>query len=328
MLKPDQLLSIAGPTGTGKTDLAATLASAWLQAGRGVSVISLDSRQVYAEFPQLSVADLPIWEKLQTAYPSTLHVYNLATLRLHEDWSFGVLLNSAREQVGLARRRADQIILVGGTIVCHERLLQTSGDFTSIPPDDNVRFAAENMSVEELQSWLERLDNDMYQKMNQSDVHNPRRLVRHIEIALATKLHLPDHSFPSLTHITQLWYLPDVSPEKLRPQIYQRVQTRFHDPAVRAEVRQVLADWPDILDQPKILNRTPLGFTQLALLEKNEIDVATALKDWQHAEWQYARRQLTWCRRLTADHHPYLINQRELLPDKTPVSLGNISGVN
>ena len=65
MLKPDQLLSIAGPTGTGKTDLAATLATAWLQAGRGVSVISLDSRQVYAEFPQLRVADLPIWAKLQ-----------------------------------------------------------------------------------------------------------------------------------------------------------------------------------------------------------------------------------------------------------------------
>jgi len=319
-LAPNQLLSITGPTGTGKTALAAHLAAAWLQAGRGVSVISLDSRQVYAEFPLLSVADLPVWHQLQITYPG-LQVYNLASLHLHEDWSFGVLLNTAREQILAAHRENHDIILVGGTIVCHERLLQTSGDFTSIPPDDNVRFAAENMTVPELQAWLSRLAPDVAANLNPSDRANPRRLVRHIEVALAQKLHLPDHTYPQLARLEQCWYLPAVDPATLRPFIHERVQARFADPAVRHEVHQVLLDWPDILDQPKLLDRTPLGFRQLALLEKNQISPQQALTDWQNAEWHYARHQLTWCRRLSADHHAHLINQRELLADEPPVRL-------
>lgn len=312
---PHQLLSIAGPTGSGKTATAVTLARHWLQAGRGVSVISLDSRQVYQEFPLLSVADLDTWQPLIDTHQSTFHLYNLAALHLHEDWSFGVLLNAAREQVQVAHSRGDQIILVGGTIVCHQRLLQTTGDFTTIPPDDNVRFAAENMTVDELQNWLEKLDPDTYTAMNTSDRANPRRLVRKIEIALAHRLHLPEHDFSTLQSLTQYWYIPTLARDQLQANVTARVQNRFTDPAVHQEVQRVLQDWPDILTQPKLLSRTPLGFTQLALLETNRLDANHALQNWLHDEWHYAKKQLTWCQRLISDHHTHLIDQRELIPD-------------
>ena len=327
-LPPSSLLSITGPTGTGKTAIAARLATAWLEAGLSVAIISLDSRQVYQEFPTLSVADLEIWADLGQKYGERLRVYNLGSLQLHEDWSFGVLLNSAREQIQRSLEEKRQIIAVGGTCVCHQRLLQTQGDFTSIPPDDNVRFAAENMSVSELQSWLKKIDESTFLSMNPSDSANPRRLVRKIEIVLAHKLQLPKPDEQALSQLTQYWCLPLVEPAKLRAHLGKRIQTRFRDPRCRQEVHSVLTTWPEILDTPKLLSRTPLGFVQLAHLERGEWSEQQALDDWNLAEWHYARHQLTWSKKLRADHHTYLIDQRELFPDETPVGFGDIGGIN
>ena len=327
-LPSSSLLSITGPTGSGKTAAAAALARQWLENNLSVAIISLDSRQVYQEFPVLSVADLDIWQPLQRTYGERLRVYNLSSLRLHEDWSFGVLLTSAREQISHSLKQGRQIIAVGGTCVCHERLLQTQGDFTNIPPDDNVRFAAENMSVGELQEWLKKIDTSVFNSMNPSDRANPRRLVRKIEIALAHKLHLPQHNDSALASMTQYWYLPNVEATSLRARIHQRVQQRLADPQCQREVSQVLQDWPEILTTPKLLSRVPLGFVQLARWQQKEWTQQQALTNWQNAEWHYARQQLTWSKKLRADHHTHLIDQRELLADETPISLGNIGGIN
>lgn len=326
MYLPDKntILSIVGPTGSGKTALTARYARALLEHGEHVSVISLDSRQIYIEFPHLSVADLDTWQSLTHEFPESFTIYNLARLHLHEDWSFGVLLHDARNQALTAHARGDRIILSGGTLICHQRFLELADDDTAIPPDDNVRFAAENMSLAELQAWLQKLDANAFHQLNDSDRANPRRLVRHIEITLARRLGTANQvhtDYTGLNDLHQVFCQTSIDRDTWHKQITARVETRFHDSHCRQEVSQVLADWPEILQTPKLLSRTPLGFSELAGVLQGTLDPANALGHWQTAEWHYAKRQLTLLRQLITDHHAHLIDQGEILADNTPVSL-------
>ncbi len=326
MYLPDKntILSIVGPTGSGKTALTAAYTRQLLEHGERVSVISLDSRQIYLEFPHLSVADLETWQTLTNAFPQQLTVYNLARLHLHEDWSFGVLLHDARNQALSAHTRGDRIILSGGTLICHQRFLELTNDDTAIPPDDNVRFAAENMTVTALQDWLQRLDADALNRLNPSDRANPRRLVRHIELTLAHRLGTAKQvqsEYDGLRVFTQVFCQTNIPRDQLREKIFARVVQRFHDPHCRQEVSRALEAWPDILENAKLLSRTPLGFRELAGVISGTIDPKTALANWQTAEWHYVKRQLTLLRQLIADHHAHLIDQGEILTHHSPVSL-------
>ena len=54
-----KLLCLVGPTGSGKTAAALHLAAALESAGRPVTVINADSRQVYCDFPIITAQPSP-----------------------------------------------------------------------------------------------------------------------------------------------------------------------------------------------------------------------------------------------------------------------------
>lgn len=160
----NKLLIICGPTATGKTKLAALLAKKF-----NGELISADSRQVYRGMDLTTGKerpDVPTW------------LYDVVDP--NEDFSVSHWVRLARETIADIQKRKKLPVVVGGTGLYIKALLEPF-ETIDIPPDKQLRQKLETLSVEELQTMVDRGN------MNDSDWSNPRRLIRKIEITKSKK---------------------------------------------------------------------------------------------------------------------------------------------
>lgn len=153
----NKILIICGPTGTGKTALAAKLAKKM-----NGELISADSRQVFRGRDletNKQRPNVPIW------------LYDI--VNSEEEFSVSHWVMLARRAIADIQKRGKLPIVVGGTGLYIKALLEPL-DTIDIPPDPLLR--SQHLSVKELQRMVPRGD------MNWSDWNNPRRLVRKLEI--------------------------------------------------------------------------------------------------------------------------------------------------
>lgn len=302
-----KIISIVGPTASGKTALAIKIAKHFLDQGVGVDFVSLDARQIYREFPVLSGAEV---ENLPR--DNNFYYYNLLDKNIDEEFSLGLLTQIVQEIVTRAEVAERQVLFVGGTLLYHQRVLENN-DLTQVPPDDNVRFAAENMTIAEIQAWLQKVSLADFASLNESDRQNPRRLVRKLEIAIFRKTHGEDLvKTESTKKIEHVYLQPKFSLDDLPEKIFERVKTRFVKGALE-EVRAVIGKNAEVLSSKQWLSRMPLGFTELARYLAEEITADECQKLWALHEWQYAKRQMTFLKKLLLDDHTHLINEGEIL---------------
>lgn len=317
------ILSIVGPTASGKTALALQTARTLLtqnpQEVKGVDLISADSRQIYRQFEILSGADLGEfrsqgfnWQKRPDIYDypflapddNSIRFHGATILDFPTPWSLALFHDFATRIIKHAHENERRVILVGGTMLYHDRLF-ANNDTISVPPNSEVREKAVNMTVTELQNWLRQLDQNRLTALNNSDLHNPRRLLRQIEISLHnSQTHDPQSSLPTSdsTHSTlplnsqtfknqHEYLMPKYDLEKLKAKIAGRVRIRFQTGAVR-EVERILQKYGN--DLPHV--GLPLGFQEIKAYLAGEVDQNETLNLWALHEWQYAKRQLTWWR--------------------------------
>jgi len=166
----NKLLIICGPTATGKTEVAVTLAKKF-----NGELISADSRQVYRGMDigtgkDREKIDVPIW-LLDVVNPDA-------------EFSVSHWVKLAHEAVGDIISRNKLPIVVGGTGLYINALIHPP-ETMDIPPDTGLRKQLKNASIDELQKLV---NSEVLQLMNPSDRQNPRRLLRKIEIAKSTKL--------------------------------------------------------------------------------------------------------------------------------------------
>ncbi len=105
---------------------------------------------------------------------------------------------------------------------------------------------------------------------------------------------------------------PDYQLEDLEQKIVKRVQKRLMSGVV-AEVEKVYKQYSGLWGDENWQSKMPLGFKEITQLLKQEIDEKTCEQLWSLHEWQYAKRQLTFLKKLTLDNNAYLIDQREIL---------------
>lgn len=290
--KLSKLISIIGPTASGKTSLAIKLATDWLAQGRKVSVISLDTRQIYRELPVLTMAEKKRWQPLLKKYPGNFRLFYLATLTLKDSWSLGELLSDLAKQKFASE---EIVILLGGNALYHQRFL-ADNQLTQIPPNDNIRAAAEALSLAELTSWVQIVCPQIYQQLNHSERANHRRLTRRLEIYLYQKTHPPIKSQPLFKVDKQEFILPQYELATLKSKIEQRVLERFRD--ALAEVIAVDKHYQDKLRQSFFASKLPLGFQQLLAYHRGEISKQECVERWFLQEWHYAKRQITFLKKL------------------------------
>jgi tRNA dimethylallyltransferase len=170
------LLVIAGATATGKTGLAIRVARRLIADGIPTEIISADSRQVYRGL-DIGTAKATVEE--QAGVPH--HGLDL----VDPDQPFSLADYAAHARIALAgiSERGGLAILVGGTGL-YLRAVARGIDTTALPADVAVRARLEEeLATEGLDLLVARLMNLAPGRAARVDAHNPRRVVRALEIA-------------------------------------------------------------------------------------------------------------------------------------------------
>ena len=164
-----KVIVILGPTASGKSDLAVTLAKKF-----NGEVISADSRQVYKG---LNIGTGKITKEEMRGVPH--HLLDVADPR--EQFTVSDYVKLAEEAIENIEKSGKLPIICGGTGFYIDALL---GDkqIPEVLPNLELREELKQKTTEELFEILQKLDGDRAQNI---DAKNPRRLIRAIEICEA-----------------------------------------------------------------------------------------------------------------------------------------------
>lgn len=170
------LLVIAGATATGKTGLAIAVAERLAGEGIGAEVISADSRQV---FRGLDVGTAKATPAERRGIPH----HGLDLVEPDQPFTLADFAAHARGVLGGTAERRGLAILAGGTGL-YLRAVARGIATDALPADAAIRarLEAEFLAVG-LDPLVERLRAVAPKRATTVDMHNPRRVVRALEIA-------------------------------------------------------------------------------------------------------------------------------------------------
>lgn len=170
------LIVVAGATATGKTELAIRLAEAIERGGRPTAVISADSRQVFRGM-DIGTAKVGRAERARVAH------YGLDLVDPDEPFSVADFVAHARDVLADLATRNGVAILAGGTGL-YLRAVGRGLDTAALPSDPDVRARLEAERIAHgLAPLVERLQRLGPTLATTVDLHNPRRVVRALEMA-------------------------------------------------------------------------------------------------------------------------------------------------
>jgi len=269
------LITILGPTASGKTDLAAHLAYD-LQT----EIISADSRQVYRGMDLGTGKDLEDYVVKGKQIPYHLidicdagFKYNL--FMYQQDF-----LNAYQDMVS----RNLLPILCGGTGLYIESVLK-GYRMIPVPENPELRASLEGKPLDELAKILSG-----YKTLhNTTDVDTPKRAIRAIEIGEYYRTHpVQEREFPE---IHPLIIGVNIDRELRREKITNRLKQRL-DQGMLDEIRRLL----DSGVHPDDLIYYGLEYKYLTLYVIGKLSYEEMFSQLEIAIHQFAKRQMTWFR--------------------------------
>lgn len=285
-LPPHKLIVIAGPTASGKSDLAIELAHRL-----DGEIISADSRQVYRgmDIGTGKVLRDPESASKDGYISGSIHHHLIDIADPNEAYNISDFLRDANRVITDIRARGKQPLICGGTHFWIQALLERTS-FPAVPPDPVLRNRLSTKTADELYALLEVQDPTRAATI---DRKNPIRLIRALEIvaALGTVPSVTQHE-PSTTenHSTILVLNPprEVLCERIRARLLNRFASGMIEEVERLHRQGI--DW-------ERLESFGLEYRFIAQLLRSSIDQKTMQIELEHAIWHYARRQLSWLRR-------------------------------
>lgn len=227
----EPIIVIVGPTASGKSDLAVTLAKAI-----NGEVISADSRQVYRG---MDIGSGKITREEQQGIRH--HLLDIANPKI--EYNISHFLLDIEKSIQDIESRGKRVIICGGSTFWIEALL-FGMELPRVAPDKAFRAKWGWRSKDELLPYLKRLDPERAKTV---DVNNRMRILRAIEIAktLGKVPTLPTPSFD-----TSRFFIIGLNPpvEELNQKIRTRLKARMKT---------------GMLEEVKKLNRTGVSYERL-----------------------------------------------------------------
>jgi len=166
------VVAVVGPTGSGKTALAVKLVRRF-----GGVIISADSRQLYRGM------DVGTAKATHEEQHAAKH-YLIDVINPSQRYSAGRFQREAYRLVKklFAQKPDEPILIVGGTYLYVDAVLKGL-DFAETTRSPKVRARLEKLTLQQLQRELRKRDPLTAHTI---DMHNPRRLIRALEVVLST----------------------------------------------------------------------------------------------------------------------------------------------
>jgi len=273
---------IAGPTASGKTTLSIALAEAL-----NGEIISVDSRQCY-RYMDIGTAK-PTAEELRK-----VRHYNISILNPDEEDTVADFLKRAENYAQEIESRGKRVIYCGGSTLHLQSIIRPLDDVPPADPGNIERLnkQAELHGLETLFNSLKEADPDYAQKM---DGLNRQRIIRALDVWHQTGK--PFSSFHSNEPINLPGNLRAFALHLNRDDLHQRISIRvdkMHEMGFLNEVRGLLEK--GYTSQLQALNT--VGYRQAISYLMGECSYDDMAEDIKTATRRYAKRQITWLRRL------------------------------
>ena len=283
--KPYDLITVLGPTASGKTRFAVLLADRL-----GAEIISGDSRQVYRRMAIGAGKDLDDYRIGDRSVP-----YHLIDI-VEPGTKYNVFeyQRDFLEAYNDISRRGRKAVLCGGTGLYIESVLRAYR-LSPVPQNPELRERLADKSLEELTALLAT-----YKSLhNTTDVDTAQRAIRAIEIEeYYRQTPLDRRPFPKIESLT---LGVDVSREVRRERISQRLRKRL-DEGMCGEVERLLAEGI----KPEDLIYYGLEYKYVTLYVTGQITFDEMAQQLEIAIHQFAKRQMTWFRGMERRGTPIL----------------------
>ncbi len=264
------IIVIAGPTASGKSDIAISVA----KEINGY-IINADSRQVYKGM-RIGTAQ-PIPERIDgncwyiDGVKHFLYGYKDINNPLNISIYQKDVQNIFNTEEGIP-------ILVGGTGLYIDCIVHNY-DIKDSVIDEEKRKELSLLNIYQLK---ELIDPSILKNMNESDVNNPRRLIRVIEGRKISKKN---------SHLNHMYFVMDIDKEILKRRISERVENMFKN-GLEEEVRDLFNRYDMSLP---VFNT--IGYQEFREYFNGRRDITEVKNEIVLHTNQYAKRQRTWFRR-------------------------------
>jgi tRNA dimethylallyltransferase len=276
-MKNSKLIYVAGPTASGKTDLAIAMAQHF-----NTEIISCDARQFYKEM------------KIGTAVPSEDELaqaphHFIQHLSITEDYSVGNFQREALVKLQDLFNKHKTVIMVGGSGLYADAVIKGLDEFPEVDPSIRPQLTAiyQQEGIEILQDLLREHDIKHYQVV---DRNNPHRLLRALEISLSSGQ--PYSSFLGKKTPPDFFTSQSIVIDWDRQALYDRINLR-----VDLMVEKGLKGEAEALYSQKNLNALQtVGYREWFAHFDGKYDEVTAIEEIKKNSRRYAKRQNTWFR--------------------------------
>ena len=277
-----QAALIAGPTASGKSALALSLARE-----TGGLVVNADSMQVYRDLRVITARPTPA-EAGEAPHRLYGHVDGAV------NYSVGHYLEDASRILAEAGKSGRLPIFIGGTGLYFRALLEGISEIPAVPAEvrERVRAEAEGRPTPDVHQALLRLDPETAGRLRPSD---RLRILRALEVFSATGRSLASFHGSRSTALlaaeacSKLFLAPD------RAWLRARIDARFAAMVEAGALDEVRALGERRLD-PALPVMRAHGVPGLLAHLSGEISLGEAIRRGQGDTRRYAKRQFTWFR--------------------------------
>lgn len=272
---------IAGPTASGKSALALTLAEA-----TGGEIVNADSMQLYAGLRVLTAGPSPE-ERRRAPH----HLFG--TVDPADGWSVGRWQRAANELIAEIGARGRDAVVVGGTGLYFRALTHGLAEVPQVAADvrRSVGVEYEALGEEAFRARLAKADPAAAARIAPGD---RQRLARAWEVYVATGTSLTDLQARAEGALPAgSWRAVAIDPP--RTALYARCDARLVGMVEHGALDEVRALMARKLD-PDLPAMKAVGVRELAAHLRGETTLEAALAAAQQETRRYAKRQTTWMR--------------------------------
>ena len=269
------IITILGPTASGKTTLSVALAKQL-----NAEIISADSRQVYRGMDIGTGKDLNEYSVENKQIP--FHLIDIKNAG--EKYNLYEFQEDFQQCYTQLQSKSKLVILCGGTGLYIEAVLK-GYKLLQVPENKLLRTELATKSLEDLKEILSNYSN----LANATDFDSVKRAIRAIEIA-----HYTEHSFPHKQQFKPLKSLIiglDLNRDLRRQKISKRLITRL-DEGLIDEVKSLLESGISADD----LIYYGLEYKFVTLYLTGQLEYSAMVSQLEIAIHQFAKRQMTWFR--------------------------------
>lgn len=288
------LIVLIGPTGVGKTELSLHIAEDF-----NTSIISSDSRQLYADL------------KIGTAAPTDEQLkrvphHFVGTLKLTDYYSAAQYEAEVLHLLSNLFKTKDVVVMTGGSMMYVDAVCKGIDD---IPTVDNetrelMKQRFEEEGLEPLCAELKLLDPEYYKIV---DLKNPKRVIHALEICYMTGKTYT--SFRTRNTQKRPFHIIKVGLTREREELYERINQRVD---IMLE-EGLLEEAKSVYIYKHLNSLNTVGYKELFKYLDGEWELPFAIEKIKQNSRIYSRKQMTWFRRDTDIQWFHPEQEREIL---------------